>query len=325
MDDASFERNQLQEPDPVIKQRIEEALERKRQEIKEYDEAIEELLISIAATPLPLKILKGLKLKKSSEEERLQRLQEYRDNLEKYSLPEIPEKVRRQIRSNRRSYQLQQLRKFLGDPMTERTGHSFINYPYDEGREHYYNEDDRHNAQTIEEKRSFRGPDDILRNISPRVINEGSADILIYDTSSPRPQPRYTTVIDALTKLGFAIDESGRRSHAAMMADTGLDIHALDEFQDRALLRQGHSMLYKDWIHVSKSEDTATGSFFIQGYRKSEEHGGLGGFTEINPMLSKICKDWDIDHLTAGLTYERTTLDTRLSLRVDKNPKIIKL
>ena len=103
MDDALFERNLLQELDPVILERIEETLERKRQEIKEYDEAIEELKKSLAATPLPLKLLKRLGLKKSPEEERLQRLQEYRDNLEKYSLPEIPEKVRRQIKSDRKS------------------------------------------------------------------------------------------------------------------------------------------------------------------------------------------------------------------------------
>jgi len=323
MDDALFERNLLQELDPVILERIEETLERKRQEIKEYDEAIEELKKSLAATPLPLKLLKRLGLKKSPEEERLQRLQEYRDNLEKYSLPEIPEKVRRQIKSNRRSYQLYQLRKFLGDPMTEKTGIPSIDYPYDEGRERYYNEVDSYNAQTIEERRSFRGPDDILRDISPRVINKGSTDILIYDTSSPRPQPRYTTVIDALTKLGFAIDESGRRSHAAMMADTSLDIHALDEFQGRALEKQGHRMLYEDWINIFESDNKTSGSFWIQGYKKPEEHGGLGGYKEINPMLSKICKDWNIDHLTAGLLYERTALDTKLSLQVSKNPNII--
>lgn len=306
--------------DPVTKQRIEEALEREWQEIREYDEAIEQLKKNITASPLPLRILKRLKLIKFPEEEQIERLQAYRDSIESYTLPRIPEKVERQIKNNRRSYQLYWLRKFLGDPMSEKTGIPSIDYPYDEGKRHHFNKDDEYDAQTIEEKRSFRGPDGILSDTSYFVTNEGQANIVLYDTSDPRPQPRYTTVIDALTKLGFAVDESGRRSHAAMMADTGLNIHALDEFQGRALERQGHRMLYEDWINIFESDNNASGSFLIQGYKKPKEH---GGFAEVNPMLSELCNKWDIDHLTAGLIYERTPLDMKLSLRVDKNPKII--
>lgn len=320
MNDVSFPEGDKSpgQLDPVIKQRIQEALERKRLEIEEYDEAIRECEENIAASPLPLKILSGLRLRTSPEETRKQRLITYKDSMERYSLPQIPEKVRRQIKLNRRSYQLYWLRKFLGDPTNGRTKIPFLDFPYDGGRD-----DREENKKVYNEDRTFCGPDDILKAVELSALEGDGRTIILYDTSDPSLQPRYEVVIDALTKLGFAIDESARRSEAAILADTSLDIHALDEFEGRALSRPGHRMLYEDWIHISDRDNTASGSFWIQGYENPEEHGGFGDFTEINPKLSELCKKWSIEHLTAGLTYERTPLDMKLSLQVDKNPKII--
>ena len=51
--------------DFIIQRRIQEAIEKVRQEIGEYDEAIKECEEDLAASPLPLKILNRLKPKKS--------------------------------------------------------------------------------------------------------------------------------------------------------------------------------------------------------------------------------------------------------------------
>lgn len=294
--------------DPVVNERIEEALERERQEIREYDEAIEELKKNIASSPLPEKILIGLGLRKSPEQDRLEKLIAYRNSIEKYSLPAIPDKVRRQIKLNRDSNQLFELRRFLSDPISTGGRPSFLAFPYDGGeldREERY--------KVYGEDRTFSGPGDILKAAALSAINDETRTIILYDTSSQSPQPRYETVIDALVQLGFAVDESEERSARAVLADTGLDPQALEEFQGRALTRPGHRMTDPDWIQKS-SDGTATG--FLRIVDQDQGHPDDPSSIKSSP-LTELRDKWKVGHLLAELKYERTPLDTKLSLRVD--------
>lgn len=291
----------LQQPDSVIAERIEEALERERQEIREYDEVIKELKARIAAT-------RRLRFKKSPEQVQLEKLIVYRNSIEQYSLPAIPDKVRRQIKLNRDSNQLFELRKFLSDPISTGGRPSFLAYPYDGGdldREERY--------RVYGEDRTFRGPGDILKNVALSAIEGDDREIILYDTSDPSPQPRYETVIDALTQLGFVVDESEERSVRAVLADTGLDPHALDGFQGRALTRPGHRMIDEDWIQRS-NDGTATG--FLRIVDQGQGDSGDPASITSSP-LTELRDKWGVGNLLAELKYERTPLDTRLSLRVD--------
>lgn len=300
--DSSFESTPpLQQQDSVISKRIEEALERKRQEIKEYDEVIKELKVQIAST-------RRFRFKKSPEQIRLEKLIAYRDSMEQYLLPAIPDKVRRQIKLNRDSYQLSELRKFLSDPISTGGRPSFLAFPYDGGKL-----DREERFRVYGEDRTFRGPGDILKNAELSAIEGNDREIILYDTSDLSPQPRYETVIDALTQLGFAVDESEERSVRAVLADTSLDPQALDKFQGRALTRPGHRMIDEDWIQRS-NEGTATG--FLRIVDQGQGDSGDPPSITSSP-LTELRNKWGVGHLLAELKYERTPLDTRLSLRVD--------
>src|SRR3989338_471843 len=283
--------------DFIIQRRIQEAIEKVRQEIGEYDEAIKECEEDLAASPLPLKILNRLKPKKSPIEIRKKKLQEFRYILSNYKLPEIVRMVEKQIKLNRRSHQLYWLRKFLGDPTSAgKTNNPDFDFPYDTGDPY------REDLAPNEYRRVYQTADEILKYIKSSATKGDRRSIVLYDTSDPSPQPRCEVVIDVLTQLDFAVDESARRGLAAMKADTGLDIHALYEFQGRNPFRPGHRMTDRDWI--KGSDNSATGYLRIEG----------------GPEL---CKSWGIGNLLTELTYERTALDTKLSLQVNKNQNVI--
>ncbi|MFH0942597.1 MAG: hypothetical protein V1810_00290 [Candidatus Beckwithbacteria bacterium] len=306
--------------DPVIEQRIHETTESCRAEIEKINQRIATLQAQIEKSPFL-----RLKQKMGQNFNGKQQLGNLKSEIRRRlcELEEIPGEITRQIKNNRRSYQLFWIRNFLGDPADINQYRKFEvwnfwrigkNFPYDGGNDE--------NRLDQDEKR-VRFPKDIIQKIRDTLKTDGKIKLTLYDTSDPRPQMRHESFIDLLVELGFAIDESMQRGIAAMHADTGINIHALERFKEQSPFKSGWRFAREDWLDFNPN-GSVSGYLRAEGDRAfADKRPDLSQSLESNPVLSKLCHEWQVPHLYAELTYQRTNQDIKVELDVQKEIDLI--
>ena len=313
----------LDTPDPVVRQRIQEETAYLKEQIDGTDELIREKEIELAksasgtqATSLANRLFRRTrKPAETAVDPALHKLKLNKADLA-YQLEDAPRRIEGRIGQNRRSLHLYDLRNFLGDPIDLNGRKAPFEFPFDGGRK------DCGNDYKLRQRRFDNGQKLLVR--AKQALQKSDGKIVLYDTSDPYPQARHEIIIDVLTELGVAGDESLKRGFAVLDADTGLNPDAMDDFTQRSPHRPAHRLLIDDWIHTSDDRSTARGYLLLEGHQnapKAEE--SLGEQVIKKGSVSQLCDKWDIPHLYAELIYDRTSTDTRLTLELHEQLNII--
>ncbi len=209
-----------------------------------------------------------------------------------------PRHIKEQITHNRRSRQLYNVMRFLGDQPSGK----LQDYYYDGGVS-YPKEDDTY--------RRYRDSGWVLWDLNLDVVQARGYNgrmITLYDTSEPRTQMTTESFVDTMLRFGFASDLTLQRLEAVPWADTGLDPEALNEFRgggfgsDKSF---GKMIDEKEWLRVSPDGNSAKGVLHIEGDQSFDLEEKREDASDLSPALSELCKKWGIPHLSADLIYTR--------------------